>query len=78
MPVHAAQSQQHALLHLVFPDTFEPTVSDRHKRLIVEHFGSRNLTPGTDIDRQLLAIRKELEPIHGIGFNFYSADMKPL
>ena len=76
-PAHAARSQQQALLHLVFPDTFEPIVSDRHKRLILQHFAPENPVSGVDLDRQLLSIREELEPIHGVGFSFYSADMKP-
>ena len=74
-----AQTQQHALLHLIFPDIFEPIVSQTHKQNIVDRF-KEYIHQGTpdDQDRQLQDIRKHLEGIYGPNFSYYKQDIKKL
>lgn len=69
--VPAARLQQHALLYLVHPDTFEPIVSEAHKNLIVQQFASSADSPDSDLDQQLLDIRRKLAETYGPDFNFY-------
>jgi len=57
----AAYVQRQALLHLIFPDTFEPMVSRDAKKRIVERFNRYLDPPSNDVDRNLLTIRKALE-----------------
>jgi 5-methylcytosine-specific restriction protein B len=72
VPAPTARIQQHALLHLVHPDTFEAIVSENHKRYIVERFGSTvGISPADDLDRQLLQIRTYLTPTYGPAFSYY-------
>lgn len=54
--------QQHALLHLVHPDTFEPIVSINHKEMIVAAFERLVENPEQDIDRKLQEIRGHADP----------------
>ena len=69
--------QQSALLHLVFPDTFEGIVSVEHKGVIAKapafaHF----ITDETaDVDRKLAQIRQGLEAGLGPDFDFYDPDV---
>lgn len=67
----SAYIQRAALLHLAFPETFEPIVSREHKRLIVNVFGEHVAEPTEDPDRALLRIRTALTEAHGEGFHFY-------
>lgn len=71
---NSAQTQQHSLLHLVYPDAFESIASQTHKRQIIERFEDL-VPPGTpdDVDRRLLEIRRELSKKHGEGFHYYSS-----
>jgi 5-methylcytosine-specific restriction protein B len=69
--VGQAYSQRNALLHLVFPDTFEPILSRDHKGAIVEAFGDRIREPSGDVDRDLLQIHRALEAEFGSPVNFY-------
>ena len=51
--------QRHALLHLVFPDIFEPIVSDNHKSKL-----ATRMAPGsseTDPDRAIYRLRQNVE-----------------
>jgi 5-methylcytosine-specific restriction protein B len=64
VPVSQAYSQRNALLHLVFPGTFEPILSRDHKTAIVGAFTDRIGEPSDDVDRNLLAIRRSLEAEH--------------
>lgn len=65
-----AEGARLALLHLSHPDTFEATVSPRHRQQIRDRF--TDLTAhAEDIDRALLDIRAALVPVHGEHFNFY-------
>lgn len=60
----------HALLFLLFPDSFEPIVVGSCKRKIVKgfarHWGEAPLTDGDDaaFDRRLLEVRRRLEVEH--------------
>jgi len=68
--------QREALLHLVFPDTFEGIVSVTHKAQIVRRF-TRFITVETDdVDRQLEAIRLGLENELGRDFSYYDEDIR--
>ena len=70
--------QQSALLHLVFPDTFEGIVSVEHKGLIANaaafaHFVSDSTA---DVDRQIAQVRQGLESGLGRDFDFYDPDLR--
>lgn len=52
---------RHALLFLLFPDTFEPIVSSSAKKAIVNNLGGSNGEDAVAIDRQLLKTRGQLE-----------------
>ena len=53
--------QREALLHLVFPDTFEAILAVDHKERIAETFAKFVTTPEEDVDRRLEQIRLALE-----------------
>ena len=63
--------QREALLHLVFPDTFEPIVSFPHKRRITETFTHFVADPTEDVDCKLEQIRRGLEAEEGRNIHFY-------
>jgi MoxR-like ATPase len=71
--------QAAALLHLVFPEAFEPIVSADRRAAIVKTFAQ---VPGvadeTDVDRKLLLIRAALEPVLGTTFHFWSPAVEPV
>lgn len=73
---HRAQLQ--ALLHLVFPDTFERIVSVRHKRDIAEApaYASYINDPTDDVDLKIAQIRAGLERKFGPDFDFYDKDVQ--
>ena len=62
-------TQLEALLHLVFPDTFEAVVSGDHKEKIADAFSSHIIEPTDDIDRKLAQIRPALENKYGVTGN---------
>ena len=72
--------QREALLHLVFPDTFEPIVSVDHKANIAKAFANLVTDPEQDIDRRLAQIRPAIEAEYGYGdisfFSFYSPELR--
>ena len=70
------RAQQEALLHLVFPDTFEPIVSISHKNMIVKSFALYIQDSTDDIDRKLQQIRLGLESRHGSRLHFYQPDIE--
>ena len=55
------RTQREALLHLVFPDTFEPTVSVDHKENIARGFAQHVTAPDEDVDHRLKQIRAAIE-----------------
>jgi MoxR-like ATPase len=69
-----AGAMRNALLHLVFPDTFESIVSSRQKKQIVEAFLPAQ-ERGPDVDRNLLTVRAKL-PAAEQRLEFYSPTLK--
>ena len=69
----AHRAQIHALLHLVFPGTFEGIVSENHKTTIANAptYADYIVNPTDDLDRQLAQIRAGLERKFGADFDFY-------
>ena len=65
------RTQREAILHLVFPDTFEGIVSVEHKEIIAKKFADLVKEPTEDIDRQLQQIRPALESRFGAGDHFF-------
>jgi 5-methylcytosine-specific restriction protein B len=71
-----ADTERSALLHLIFPDEFEPIVSQRMKTKIAAGFPELVKEPDSPLDRRLADIRAALEPQHGPGFDFWKEDLK--
>ncbi|MBG0823913.1 AAA family ATPase [Planomonospora sp. ID91781] len=69
---YRARSQLHILLFLLFPDTYEPIASERHKQLIRDAFADRLAGPAGDVDRDLAEIRRRLEQESGRPVGFYA------
>ena len=69
--------QREALLHLVYPDTFEGTVSIPHKDKIVgaSAFSKYVIQRTEDVDRKIEQIRGGLEKQLGRDFDFYEDDI---
>ena len=63
--------QREALLHLVFPDTFEAIVSVNQKEKIVKAFANLVRRPVEDVDRKLAQIRSVLETQYESGDHFF-------
>jgi MoxR-like ATPase len=78
IPIHAAQAQREALLHLVHPETFESIVSQDVKKQIDRAFLSRATERSDDIDRRLLQIRDSLTEELGRSFGYWDNDVRPL
>ena len=68
--------QQHALLHLVHPDTFEPIVSFNHKEMIAAAFEGLVEDPAQDLDRKLQEIRAALGGDDAATFGYYRDDVR--
>lgn len=78
VPHEKAGVQREALLHLVYPDTFERIISEKHKRKVAEHFNYLTREGTEDIDRRILEIREGLAPKYGNDFDFYDEEVKRL
>ena len=59
------RTQREALLHLVFPDTFQAIVSVDHKEKIAKSFDKFVTGPQENDDRRLEQIRPKLEALYG-------------
>ena len=71
------RTQREALLHLVFPDTFEAIVSFDHKEKVARTFAKFVAAPEEDVDRKLEQIRPRLEPQYGSSnYLFYEPDIR--
>ena len=77
LPIHHAYAQREALLHLVYPDTFEAIVSRENKAQFAHKFAALIDTPTGDVDRDLLQIRRALDARHGKGHSFYDIERQP-
>lgn len=68
--ISEGKEARHILLHLMFPDRYERSASERHKRTIVETL--RSLAgDSTDLDEALASIRRALESQLGKTIDFY-------
>ncbi|GIH24788.1 hypothetical protein Aph01nite_30980 [Acrocarpospora phusangensis] len=65
------RAQYHVLLFLLFPDVFAPVSVERNKQLIRDAFADRLAEPTGDLDRDIYAIRLQIEAEHGGQFSFY-------
>jgi 5-methylcytosine-specific restriction enzyme B len=72
----ADQTQRHALIHLVHPDTFEDCVSRNHKRAMAELAEPHEV--GDNVDRTIANVRARLSTEYGEGFNFYGDAVRKL
>lgn len=70
-----APEARSAILHLFFPDFFEPIVSNADKRDIVEQWNSY-ATLGRDLDEKLRSIRTTLETEYARGISFYEHEIQ--
>lgn len=68
---------EEVLLHLRFPDRFEPTLVAKHKEQIAAAFAQHVRSREADIDTQVAEIRGALEPELGSGFSFYEGAVLP-
>ena len=70
--------QRHALLHLVYPSTFEGTVSIEQKNEIAgaKAFAHFVPEPPDDVDVRIQQIRRGLEDGLGRDFDFYDPDIR--
>lgn len=79
VPIESGYAQREALLHLVFPDVFEDSVSREHKKKIRDAFQTRASERLTgDVDRDLFAIRQALSEEYGTSFSFYDPEISPI
>lgn len=73
--LHSGYTMRHTLLHLAFPETFEPIVVGKAKTKIVDRFADL-ASDHEDTDRQILAIRTALSEQFGEGFDFYQPEVR--
>ncbi len=75
-----SQNQREALLHLVFPNDFEPIVTESDKRALVRAFDDLVDSQTNDLDGQIAGIRSRLTRDYGYtqGFDFYDKWVEPL
>lgn len=74
VPRYKAGVQREALLHLVYPDTFERIVSQDHKQDVATQFSYLTSDDTQDVDRRILRIREELAQKYGDDFDFYDTE----
>jgi 5-methylcytosine-specific restriction protein B len=70
VPIEKAYTQREALLHMVFPDTFERIVSSTRKHQLAKQYQSYTDQRHEDIDRQLLAIKEGYQAQTGQPLDF--------
>ena len=68
--------QTSAVLHLIFPDTFERVLLRKHKVLITRAFADRLDETSDDLDRQLADVRRGLEGQESGEVDFYDAAIR--
>jgi hypothetical protein len=76
LPRKGASSQVEALLHVVFPDAYEPIVSVDVKQKIVSAFSEYVGNPAAPIDEQIAEIRHALASEYGEEFGFYDSEVR--
>jgi 5-methylcytosine-specific restriction enzyme B len=77
IPGHGQRLQENALLHLVFPETFERVIIGEHKERICQTFADLVDDPDANVDRCLFLIREKLSPEYGADFDFYDTEDDP-
>src|SRR5215211_3595544 len=75
--VRESSEARHIVLHLLFPQQFEPIASTWHKRAIVEAFPDQAAENG-DLDDSLLNVRRALSSTYGENFSYYDENVRPL
>ena len=71
--------ERHLLLHLVFPDVFEPILQrDKERIAAASGFSSFGGSDSMDPDQKIQEIRRSLEARLGRDFGFYDDDVAPL
>ena len=71
--------ERHLILHMVFPETFEPILQNDKQRITRSAEFARFInSDSSDIDRQLQGIRRGLEAQRGSDFGFYDDDVSSL
>lgn len=68
----ACQPMREILCFFIHPDHFEAITSGKHKQQIVEAFQNRVEALTGDVDKDLAAIRKAMQPEFGEAFHFYT------
>ena len=69
--------QLHMLLHLLFPDTFEPLLGDDKEAICkAKAFALFSSPQESDVDRKVQQIRRAVEEKKGGDFNFYDSDIR--
>lgn len=76
LDLDAARVEAEALLHFLFPDTFEAIVAHNAKSQIATTFEDLVEEPIDDVDRQLNQIRQALKPHFGEEFSFYDPHVR--
>ena len=76
--VFKAQLQREAVLHLQFPEHFEPILAEAHKLQIKKTFEDHISEPTDDVDQALLQVRAALTARFGDGFHFYEPGVREL
>jgi 5-methylcytosine-specific restriction protein B len=71
VPLNSGYNQRAALLHLMFPDTFESIVASQDKGRILDFYAERLATRSSDDDRDMLLLRDALTDGHGEPIHFY-------
>ena len=77
LKTYSPVAQQHALLHLVFPDKFEDILNTNWKSKIAgaSAFAKYIMQPTEDVDRKIQQIRRGLEKDKSPDFRFYDDDV---
>ena len=71
--------ERHLLLHLVFPDTFEPILQNDKQRIAAAgEFSRFIISTSPDPDQKIREIRQGLEAELNRDFGFYDGDVSPL
>ncbi|WP_430781395.1 AAA family ATPase [Actinoplanes sp. G11-F43] len=71
VPLNSGYNQRAALLHLMFPDTFESIVASRDRGRILDFYADRLSARSGDDDRDMLALRGALADEPGDPIHFY-------
>lgn len=77
-PERSGQTQREALLHLLFPEYFESTVSVPVKQKIVTAFAEYAEDSAADVDAQIASIREALAHDYPDGFSFWDDEIRAI